>query len=241
MVRDRLDSESSGCANSDYWFLTPAAPLSSYTEYTLQVRSPDAFVQGFISIAAEDVTFTTGDSLRAAGSPEVQLSLYGVDSPSGRLLELFLESDWPEPLFVQGRGGSRPQTRTWAPWHTPGPYPLSLGAAECAEVVILDVAGGVVLSEARCAPSKCTTTSLLRGGMCGGEIGAPFTWDDWQQLPEGCGEGADDEPIDVVSSAPEAAAGCQLAVPRAPHAALLAGSYLLVCLRRRSRRAASAR
>jgi hypothetical protein len=231
LQRNRLAAGASGCANDDYWFLTPAAPLAPHTQHTLHVANADT--RGLLNIVGPDVSFFTGAALRTEATPELTLSLYEVDSPQRLLRELVVESSSAEPLFVRVQGQMHTQTRMWPRAASAGATPLviGLGAVECAEPLVVDVTGRVLRSETLCEPSKCAISSLLLGGACGTEPASPFTWQEWQQLPDGC-SGSAPAPIDVVSDA-AAGSGCQLTAPRATGTAVPAMVYLLACLLRR--------
>jgi hypothetical protein len=233
--RNRLTPDDPECVSSNYIFLTPSTPLAPDTEYVFHAQDanprPEFVLGEFLPPPQASVSFVTGNAVRSAAMPKLGISVYGLEMAKQRSLELAVVADWPEPLFVRVQGARHVQTRSWNALLT---FPLScgpngcdilhlpLGPVECAEPQILDVAGRTVFHEALCQPNKCAVSDGSLGfDTCGGEGFVSLGWDEWQEVPDGCGE------------PPDGASGCQLATLPTSGSSVPAIVYLLACLLRR--------
>jgi hypothetical protein len=238
------------CSNLNYAFLTPAAPLAPNTQYQMKLHyadDPADIPVGQTLFNDLVLSFVTGTELRSAALPDVTAHVFGANiaqwfgparSP-GRLLELFVETSSLEPLFVLARGKTEAQVRGWYPDFSPPPYQLSLGAVDCAQFTIVDVAGRTLDSERECQPSKCTDAPYGLPDSCSVELLADLSWSDWQLVPDGCGaapaSSPETTPVEVVRHPGSNANGCGLSAP-SPTSAWTSSLLCLAAALRRGRR-----
>jgi len=209
LVERRRFEEGDGftCSKLEAAFLAPRAPLAPNTRYVFRVRNagPLELQEGGarFDVTEELRSFMTGTRAQSGPAPEVTIEAFGVESPEGRSWEVFVQTSSTEPVFAFGRGRWGQQLRSHDPRFSQGPMKLSLGATECAEVALIDVAGRTFADERQCEPSKCTRAELW-SSTCGGELFAELSWDDWQRVPDGCAEGLTQANCTLSRSSPRA-------------------------------------
>lgn len=204
------------CGHFPLAFLGPRHPLQPNTRYVVSASlggAGNAPLSGSSPAEyAPSLGFVTGTGNGREDHPEIALKVFAAQSASGSLVEAYLHTDAPVPLFVLGQTPKGGVTRRWNPWEEQ-PLHLSLGNVECADVLVVDVAGRPVLEEKRCQPSKCTEVNGFGIDTCGGEPFPGMSWSDWQNIPDGCGDGRE-VVIGDADSAADDAGGCALAPSR---------------------------
>ena len=215
--KGRLEMGRTDCVNHHYLFLTPREPLQPQRKYILLAQG-GVFNPLLAGAAPRPVSFVTGNALRDPTPPEVSFHLYATPQPEGPALELFVEAQLTEPVFIAVSGQlssyaiSLPASVSSS---TTDPFGLSLGVVDCATPTFIDVAGNTFASPRLCEPSKCSAPRTPVWGPCGGYPASPLSWEDWQKLPDGCSAPTDDD------SAKGSDGGCALQ-PAAPRRALQA-------------------
>jgi hypothetical protein len=189
--RRRLEAGRFECSSLSFSFLAPNTPLAPNTHYSFSVKndSPGVPLAGgrLPQSFNQTVSFTTGMELRRSGQATVQMHVFGAEVEAERLLEVYVATDSREPTFAVANGDDNGLvTRDFDPvLIDERPYHVSLGAVECAEVTIVDVAGQIILSEERCQPNKCGRAGSV-SHVCEEELSPDLVWTDWVALPDGC-------------------------------------------------------
>jgi hypothetical protein len=217
----RLEMGPSDCVNHHYLFLAPRELLQPQRSYVLFAQGGDwnPLLSG---LAPRPVSFVTGSALRDPSAPELNLHLYATAQPEGHELELFVEAQLTEPVFIGVTAQHRSYVRAVFPASVSGyaanQFALPFGVVDCATPTFVDVAGNTFASPRLCEPSKCSAPQTLVSSPCGGEPSSPLGWEDWQNLPDGCRAPTD------VTAARSSDGGCALRAPgssRAPVPPLL--------------------
>jgi hypothetical protein len=245
--RGRLEWGDFSCSNARYLFVAPAQPLAPNRSYHFSATL--AGVERPTGKSAE-LSFVSGTSLRDRTPRDLPLHLFAAQSAGVQRLELFIEWDPSEPIFVAVQGEKFNLVQDIFPGFAEQPAHIPFGAVDCADFTIVDVTGQTLSTPHLCQPSKCSATPSLSSSSCDEDDSATLTWADWQTVSDGCGEPAlsaapalatDTAPVTEVPGAEDADAsvahgGCALQPTRERRAApplLVAALALLQRARRR--------
>ena len=186
------------CAKHSYAFFAAATELAPDTRYTFTAhfdKEGDGESTERVTFDGA-VSFVTGTGRRDPAVPEVRLSLFGVPlgaqwgEGAGTLLDVYVETDAIEPLFVLAQGERDVLVHDLDPTFEEQPYRVGFGSGACAALTVADVTGKTIADEVLCEPTKCTRVDSIADSTCGDESSPAVGWSTWQSLPEGCGREA---------------------------------------------------